>query len=100
MRQQVLLAGVALVFGVLSCRHTTPGRERVFPVRLQVGETFDACAPARSSAPRGAPSRRPEGRHTGGCERGAGVQGVGPGTTLCSAASSVGPSRNFRITVR
>jgi hypothetical protein len=31
---------------------------------------------------------------------GLGFQGVAPGTTLCSAASSVGPRRIFRITVR
>ena len=31
---------------------------------------------------------------------GLGFKGVGPGTTLCSAASAVGPRRIFRITVR
>ena len=31
---------------------------------------------------------------------GLGFQGIGPGTTLCSAASAVGPRRIFRITVR
>jgi hypothetical protein len=31
---------------------------------------------------------------------GLGFQGVGPGTTLCSAASAAGPRRIFRITVR
>jgi hypothetical protein len=77
----------------------SPG-DGYYPVGLAVGEVFDACksgqivCPARSSIcddPKIAiPVDLPDGM---------GFKGVSPGTTLCSAASAVGPRRVFRITV-
>jgi hypothetical protein len=72
-----------------------------FPVSLAAGEVFDVCksgtivCPARSPIcddPKVAtPTDLPDGL---------GFKGVSPGTTLCSAASAVGPRRVYRITVR
>jgi len=102
MRKPALLAGIALVFGVLLVtEHLARAQDGAFPVGLQVGETFDACASGQIVCPTRGPI----------CDDlkvtipvdvngGLGFKGVGPGTTLCSASSSVGPRRVFSITVR
>ena len=103
MRERVLLAGIALAFGVLIVTaHPARAEEGVFPVGLEVGQTFDACASGLIVCPARVPIcddlkvAIPVDVEGGGL----GFKGVGPGTTLCSAASSAGPRRIFRITVR
>lgn len=102
MRQRVLLAGIALVFGVLfvAARHGY-AQDEPFPIGLQVGETFDACASGQIVCPARVPlCDDPKVAVPVDVNGGLGFQGVGPGTTLCSAASAVGPRRIFRVTVR
>jgi len=102
MRERVLLAGIALAFGVLILT-APPARaeEGEFPVGLLVGETFDACASGQIVCPARAPiCDDPKVAVPADVNGGLGFKGVGPGTTLCSAASSAGPRRIFRITVR
>ena len=102
MRQRVLLAGIALVFCVLIVTaHDARAQDGTFPVGLQVGETFDACASGQIVCPARVPiCDDPKVAIPVDVNGGLGFRGVGPGTTLCSAASSVGPRRVFRITVR
>jgi hypothetical protein len=102
MRQRVLLAGIALVFGVLfATAHHARAQDEPFPVALQVGETFDACTSGQIVCPARVPiCDDPKVAIPADAKGGLGFQGVGPGTTLCSAASAVGPRRIFRITVR
>jgi len=102
MRQRVLLAGIALVFGVLLVTaHHVRAQDEPFPVGLRVGETFDACASGEIVCPARAPiCDDPKVAVPADVDGKLGFRGVGPGTTLCSAASAVGPRRVFRITVR
>jgi hypothetical protein len=102
MRQRVLLAGIALVFGVLFVTaHQVGAADDGFPVGLQVGQSFDACASGQIVCPARVPiCDDPKVAVPADVNGGLGFKGVGPGTTLCSAASSVGPRRLFRITVR
>jgi len=102
MRQRALLAGIALVFGVLFVTaHHARAQDQGFPVALQVGETFDACASGQIVCPARAPiCDDPKVAVPADVNGLLGFKGVGPGETLCSAASSVGPRRLFRITVR
>ena len=102
MRHRVLLAGIALAFGVLIVTaHPARAEEGVFPVGLLVGETFDACASGQIVCPaRGAMCDDLKVATPVDVNGGLGFKGVGPGTTLCSASSSVGPRRIFKITVR
>jgi hypothetical protein len=103
MRQRALLAaGIAVVFGVLLVT-AQPVRadDGAFPVGLQAGETFDACASGQIVCPARSPiCDDPKVAVPADVGGGLGFKGVGPGSTLCSAASSVGPRRLFRITVR
>jgi hypothetical protein len=100
MRHRVLLAGIALAFGVLILT-APPARAEEFPVGLLAGETFDACASGQIVCPARAPiCDDPKVAVPADVNGGLGFKGVGPGTTLCSAASSAGPRRIFRITVR
>ena len=102
MRQRGLPAGIALVVGALFL--TSPharAQDDPFPVRLQVGETFDVCASGQVLCPARVPiCDDPKVVVPVDVPGGLGFQGVAPGTTLCSAASSAGPRRVFRITVR
>ena len=102
MRQRVLLGGIAFVFCVLIVTALDARAEDgAFPVGLQVGETFDACASGQIVCPARVPiCDDPKVAIPVDVNGGLGFRGVGPGTTLCSAASSVGPRRIFRITVR
>lgn len=100
--RRVLLAGIVLIFGVLFVT-ALEARELdgPFPVGLQVGETFDTCTSGQIVCPARAPiCDDPKVAVPADVNGGLGFQGVGPGTTLCSAASAVGPRRVFRITVR
>ncbi|MBP2679582.1 MAG: hypothetical protein H6Q82_2647 [Deltaproteobacteria bacterium] len=102
MRQRVLLAGIMVVFGVLFVTtHRAWAGDEAIPVGLQVGEIFDTCASGQIVCPARAPiCDDPKVAVPADVNGGLGFKGVGPGETLCSAASSVGPRRIFRITVR
>jgi hypothetical protein len=102
MRQRVLLAGIAVVFGVLfMTAHDAPAQDNAALIGLQVGETFDACNSGLIVCPtRGPICDDPKVAIPVDVNGGLGIKGVGPGTTLCSAGSSLGPRRLFRITVR
>jgi hypothetical protein len=102
MRQRLLLAGIVLVFGTLfATAHHGYAQDEPYPVELRVGETFDVCASGQIVCPARAPiCDDPKVTIPADVNGGLGFRGVGPGTTLCSAASSVGPRRIFRITVR
>ena len=102
MRHQVLLAGIAVVFGILFVTaHHARVQDDGFPIGLQVGETFDACSSGQIVCPARVPiCDDPKVAIPADVNGGLGFKGVGPGTTLCSAASAVGPRRLFRITVR
>ena len=103
MRQRILFAGIAFFFGVLigTVHHSRAADDGAFPVVLLAGETFDACASGQIVCPaRAAICDDPKVAVPADVNGGLGFKGVGPGTTLCSAASAVGPRRLFRITVR
>jgi len=102
MRQRVLLAGIAVVLGVLFVTaHHARAADEAIPVGLLAGETFDACSSGQIVCPARAPiCDDPKVAVPADVNGGLGFKGIGPGTTLCSAASSVGPRRIFRITVR
>jgi hypothetical protein len=102
MRQRILLAGIALAFGVLLVTaHHARAQDGPYPVELKVGESFDACASGQIVCPASAPiCDDPKVVVPADVNGGLGFRAVGPGTTLCSAASAVGPRRVFRITVR
>lgn len=102
MRRRGYLAGMALVIGIfVLVAHGAQAQDEPFHIMLRPGEAFDLC----SSGQIVCPARTPI------CDDlkvavpvdlpgGLGFKGIGPGTTLCSAASAVGPRRVFRITVR
>ena len=102
MGRRGILAGIALVIGTLFLTvHHARAQDEPFPVELRVGETIEVCTSGEIICPARTPI----------CDDlkvavpvdspgGLGFQGVGPGTTLCSAASAAGPRRVFRITVR
>ena len=97
--------GVAAIAMVLWCILAAVGNVRAqdepFPVELRVGETFDACASGQIVCPARVPiCDDPNVAVPDDVSGGLGFRAVGPGTTLCSAASAVGPRRIFRITVR
>jgi hypothetical protein len=102
MRQRILLAGIALVLGVLFVTaHHARAQDEPFPIELRVGETFEACSSGQIVCPARTPiCDDPKVVVPADVNGALGFQGVGPGTTLCSAASAVGPRRVFRITVR
>ena len=102
MRQRILLAGIALVLGALFVStHYARAQDEPFPIELRVGETFEACASGQIVCPASAPiCDDPKVVVPADVNGALGFRGVGPGTTLCSAASAVGPRRVFRFTVR
>lgn len=90
-----------VVVGIPVSPGLADAQDHPFPIELNVGETFDVCASGQIVCPARTPI----------CDDlnvavpvdlpgGLGFRGEGPGTTLCSAASSAGPRRVFRITVR
>lgn len=103
MKKRLLLAaGIAMVFSVLFVTaHPAWAQDGEIPLGLQAGETFDACASGQIVCPaRGAMCDDLKVATPVDVNGGLGFKGVGPGTTLCSASSSVGPRRIFKITVR
>jgi len=102
MRRRAHLTGIALVFGTLFFTvHNARAQDEPFPVELRVGDTFDVCASGQLVCPARTPiCDDPKVAAPIDLSGALGFQGVGPGTTLCSATSSAGPRRVFRITVR
>lgn len=102
MRRRGLLAGLTLVFGTLfmTVLHAR-AQDEPFLIELRVGETFEPCASGQIVCPARTPiCDNPKVAVPVDTPGGLGFQGVGPGTTLCSAASAAGPRRIFRISVR
>ena len=102
MRRRGLLASIALVFCTLFVTvHHTWAQDEPFPIELRVGETFEVCTSGQIVCPARTPiCDDPKIAVPVDVPGGLGFMGAGPGTTLCSAASAVGPRRVFRITVR
>jgi hypothetical protein len=102
MRRRVLLSGIVPVLFVLfATAHHARAQDGPFPVGLRVGETFEACSSGQIVCPARTPiCDDPKVVIPADGDGGLGFRGVGPGTTLCSAASAVGPRRVFRFTVR
>ena len=102
MRQRILLAGIAPVLFVLfAAAHHARAQDGPYPVELRVDETFEACSSGQIVCPARTPiCDDPKVVLPVDVNGGLGFRGVGPGTTLCSAASAVGPRRVFRFTVR
>jgi hypothetical protein len=100
-------SALLLIFFVFLAFHAASAQEAgvkdpgYFQVDLKVGESFDICASGEIVCPaRGAICDDLKVAVPVDLPGGIGFRGVSPGTTLCSAASAVGPRRVFRITVR
>ena len=104
MRARTFAAGIAMaIVGSLALFGSAGAQNEPYPIELKVGESFDVCASGLLGCPATSPI----------CDNpevaipvdvpgsGLGFRGVGPGTTLCSAADrGYGNRRVFRITVR
>jgi len=102
MRGRMVAAGIAMVIGgILASVGTVRAQDEPFPVELRAGETFDVCASGQIVCPARVPiCDDPNVAVPVDVSGGLGFKAVGPGATLCSAASAVGPRRIFRVTVR
>jgi hypothetical protein len=93
-----------VLFGSLAMFEPARAQNEPYPVELKVGEIFDVCASGLMACPAFAPMcdaptvAIPVTASEG--SGGLGFRGVGPGTTLCSAASATGFRLIFRINVR
>jgi len=101
MAMAAMIAGVFVAFRpALGQDAGSPG-PGYHPVELSAGETFDVCRSGQIVCPATIPiCDDPKVVVPVDLADGLGFKGVSPGTTLCSAASAVGPRRVFRITVR
>lgn len=100
-RRPIVVAVVLGLYGIFAAAGAAGAQDEPFPVELKVGETFEACTSGQIVCPaRGPICDDPNVAVPVDTAGGLGFKGVGPGTTLCSAASAVGPRRLFRITVR
>ena len=102
MRRWVVVALVVpVVVGAFVPFPRAHAQDEPHPVILSVGETFDVCGSGQIVCPARSPiCDDPKVAVPVDLPDGLGFRGVAPGTTLCSAASAVGPRRVFRITVR
>jgi hypothetical protein len=101
MRRRNSLAVITLLAAGVFAAAPALSQDEPFPVELTVGETFDVCASGQIFCPARTPiCDDPNVAAPVDISGMLGFRGVGPGTTLCSAASSIGPRRVFRITVR
>ena len=102
MRQRYAWTGIALLaIAAIAAAGTAFSQDEPFPIELSAGETFDVCASGQIFCPARAPiCDDPNVAVPVDLSGMLGFRGVGPGTTLCSAASSIGPRRVFRINVR
>ncbi|MCL5884514.1 MAG: hypothetical protein M1377_04090 [Deltaproteobacteria bacterium] len=99
---------IAVVVGLLlltvSASHAQDAerlRDEPYPVELSAGEIFKVCKSGQIVCPAISPiCDDPKVAVPVDTPDGLGFQGVGPGTTLCSAATTFGQRRVFRITVR
>jgi hypothetical protein len=91
----LFVGGVFMPFPLLHAQ------DEPYPIFLSAGETFDVCSSGQIVCPARTPiCDDPKVAVPADLPDGLGFKGIGPGTTLCSAASAVGPRRIFRITVR
>jgi len=80
--------------------------DKPFPVEIRVGATLDICATGRVVCPVMYPRcddpnvAVPVVDNLEGGGWRLGLQGVGPGTTLCSVLSTTGARQVFSVTVR
>jgi hypothetical protein len=95
-------AGLVIVLAIaLGAGRQAYPKDEPYPVDLAPGETFDVCGSGLVVCPARIPiCDDPEVAVPTDLPGGLGFKAVAPGTTLCSAASAVGPRRVFRITVR
>jgi hypothetical protein len=103
MRARSVVVGIAMVIVALVMFGHAQAQDEPIPVDLKVGETFDVCASGLIRCPPNdnkcddpkvaIPVTASDG--SGGLV----FQGVGPGTTLCSALSVSGFRPIYRITV-
>lgn len=101
MRRKACAAVMAMVLVIffVAVRPAYP-KDEPFPVDLEAGESFDVCGSGLVVCPARTPiCDDPKVAVPTDLPGGLGFKGVAPGTTLCSAASAVGPRRVFRITV-
>jgi len=102
MRLRTCAAGIVVVIAIafVAVQQAHP-RDEPFPIDLAPGETFSVCLSGQIVCPARVPiCDDPKVAIPVDTPDGLGFKGVDPGTTLCSAASAVGPRRIFRITVR
>ncbi|MGB7970683.1 MAG: hypothetical protein WCF31_01810 [Candidatus Deferrimicrobiaceae bacterium] len=93
----VVLLFLGVVFVPLPLAHA---QDEPYPIVLAAGETFDVCSSGQIVCPaRNTICDDPKVALPVDVPNGLGFKGIAPGTTLCSAASAVGPRRIFRITV-
>ncbi len=103
MKTTIAVAIGLLLLAVFPCRAQDygPSSDEPYPVELYIGETFKVCLSGQMVCP----AIRPI------CDDlkvvkpvdtpdGLGFEGIGRGTTLCSASNSAGQRRVFRIVVR
>jgi hypothetical protein len=97
-------AVVGLLLLTVSAGHAQeadPLRDEPYPVNLLAGETFKVCKSGQIVCPAISPiCDDPKIAIPVDTPDGLGFKGVGRGTTLCSAATTFGQRRVFRITVR
>jgi len=102
MRLRACAAGIAVVIAIAFVAvPQAHSEDEPHPVDLQTGESFDLCGSGLVVCPARVPiCDDPKVAVPVDTPDGLGFKGVAPGTTLCSAASAVGPRRLLRITVR
>jgi len=101
MRRWAVVVIVLAVAGTFVPVPPANAQDEPYPVLLAVGETFDVCSSGQIVCPARSPiCDDPNVTAPVDVPDGLGFKGMGPGTTLCSVASAVGPRRIFRITVR
>ncbi len=102
MRRRAYCAGIVpVIASVLLAAAPARPQDQPYPVELTVGEIFNVCKSGQIVCPAITPiCDDPKIAFPLDIPDGLGFRGMAPGTTLCSAASAVGPRRVFRITVR
>lgn len=87
--------------GPALAQQDSPAETEAYPVELASGGSFDVCASSQVVCPaRTAICDDPKVAVPVDLPGGLGFRAASPGSTLCSAASAIGPRRVFRITVR
>ncbi|MCL1926632.1 MAG: hypothetical protein FWF95_05790 [Syntrophorhabdaceae bacterium] len=99
-----LFISIVCVISALATRHALEAASEdpgIRQVELLIGQDFDMCKSGDIVCPAKLPiCDDPNVAVPVDLSSGMGFRGVAKGTTLCSAASAVGPRRVFRITVR